>query len=150
MRKSIAIAADKLLVNVRGNSLSAYWQQLRKKNELIYIPYGVRSEVEETLDNEDQTIYYHSRLKEGIRQGFIVNSRHKYTLEHEYKNLYRNLSGFKEQLTEADKQLIALSLQLGIEIDTMDPKIIKTINEIKTTPHLQKYVMRLMSHGTSA
>ncbi|MDE1766296.1 MAG: hypothetical protein KGI27_08515 [Thaumarchaeota archaeon] len=150
MRKSIAIASDKLIDNVRGNSLSTYLQQLRKKNELLYIPYGVRAEVEEALDNEVQTIEYHRLLKEGIQQGFIVNSRHKYTLEHEYKNLYRNLSGFKEKLTEADRQLIALSLQIGIEIDTMDLKIIKTLSEIKTAPHLHKYIMRLMSHSSSA
>ena len=145
VHKSKAVASDYILDKVKDGTLLRYFNECREKGISLYIPYGIRKDVEEQLDSENDTQFFHSSLKEMIQQRLVVNSRHKYQLEQEYKPLYRNLNRFNEKLSESERFLIALSLQLGINIETNDSRIIRIINEIKTTPNLQKYAVRLMS-----
>ena len=113
----------------------------------IYITFGVRREVEGLLHSQAQTETWHKLLKEGLQQRLIVKSRHKYTLDRDYKKLFYNLHTFSVKLSDVERNLIALSFQVGIEIDTDDPRIIRVSNEIKSSPHLRKYVIKLFSRN---
>jgi hypothetical protein len=150
MRKEKAIAADTIVNRIRNGTLEKHLREYKENNYHLYLSYGIRAQIEENFTDEEQEYAktYHTLLKEVIKQGLVINSRHKYTLEKFFKPLHKHLLGLEEKLNDAERHLVVLSLQLGIEIDTDDKRIINTINEIKTTTHLQKYAMKLMSSGT--
>ena len=146
MKQSLVVATDILLKQIKDNKLEDYFCNYRKKGTKLYITIGVRNSVEENLDNDTQTQTWHRLLNEGISQGLIVKSRHKYQLEHDYKILYRHLRTIGDKLTDVEKEVIALSLQEGFEVDTGNPSIVKVLHHIELTPHLQKYARKLISH----
>lgn len=146
MRQSLVVAADVLLKHIKDGTLANYFCTYKKNGVTLYITFGVRNSIEEVLDDVDKTETWHRLLNEGIAQGLIVKSRHKYHLEHDYKMLYRNLRTIGDKLSDAEKEVITLSLQEGIEIDTDNPGIYKVVNYIETTQHLQKYARKLISH----
>jgi len=141
----MAVSADVLIDNINNNTLAQFFSKYRAMGDTLYIPFGVRRKVEESLDNEEHTRTWHKLLRESLQHGLVVKSRHKYTLEHDYKVLFRRLHKLGKELTMTERELIALSLQLGVYIDTNDEKITRTLSEIKTNPSLKKYALRLSS-----
>lgn len=145
MRKEIAVAADILIDSLKNNTLCIYFSNYLRKGFALFITFGVRRKVEESLENENETKTWHTLLKEALQQRLIVKSRHKYKLNREFKKLYRSLPTRGEKLTLVERELIAFSFQQGVEIDTNDPRIINVINEIKSNPRYRKYTLKLYS-----
>lgn len=147
MKNGKVVATDVLLNALQNNTLTNYFSEYSSKNIELYIPYGVRRKVEESLIDENQTIQWHQLIKQSIKQRVVVDSLHKYQLKREFKELYHKLNSFHEKLTPIEKNLISLSFQLGIDVDSNDPIIIKIINEVKTTPRFDKYTRKIFSRG---
>lgn len=145
MRNEMAVSADVLIDSINNNTLAQFFLKYRAMGDTLYIPFGVRRKVEESLDNEEHTRTWHKLLRESLQHGLVEKSRHKYTLEHDYKVFFRGLHKLGEELTMTERELIALSFQLGIDIDTNDEKITRILSEIKTNPSLKKYTLRLSS-----
>ena len=147
MRTGISTYTDTIIRHLRNGFLDDFLKNCKNNDVRVYIPFGVRKEVEESLESPVETESLHHIMKEGFAQGVIVKSRHKYDLDRDFKILFRRLNGINRELNQVQRHIIALSLQLGIEIHTRNKQIIRTINEIKTTPHLQKYAARFLSKG---
>lgn len=147
MGTGISLYTDTVIRHLRSGSLEGFLKNCKNSFTHVYITFGVRKEVEEALDNPKETESLHRIIKEGLAQSVIVKSRHKYDLKSDFKILFRRLNGINHELNQVQRHLVALSLQLGIEILTRNKQIIRTINEIKTTPHLQKYAARFLSKG---
>jgi len=145
LKNEVVVAADTLIDNTVNDTLDKLFVEYRRKGYVLYIPFGVRRKVEESLNNEEQTRKWHKLFREGLQQRLIIKSRHKYTLEHDFKKLFRLLPKLGKKLTMSERELIALSFQLGIDIDTNDQKIIRTLSYIKTEPGLKKYALRYFS-----
>ena len=145
MKSEVAVAADVLIDNTVNDTLDKLFAEYRRKECVLYIPFGVRRKVEESLENEELTRKWHKLFRESLQQRLIINSRHKYTLEHNFKKLFRLLPKLGKKLTMSERELIALSFQLGIDIDTNDQKIIRTLSYIKTEPGLKRYALRFFS-----
>lgn len=146
MKEGLVIASDVLLIRLEDNTLSKYFAEHSNKKIELYIPFGIRRKVEESITDEKQTIKWHKLIKEAIQQRIVVNSLHKYTLKREFKKLYHKLKSLNEKLIPIERNLIALSFQLGFAVDTDDDRLIRTINDVKTTPHLQMFASKLLSH----
>ena len=149
MRNNILVYSDTLIEHLRKRTLETFLEECKKNNTRLYIPFGVRKEVEEDLDTANETESWHNLLKQGLFQGVIVKSRHKYDFERPYKILFSRLNSINLELNSVQRHIVTLSLQLGININTKNKQIIRTINEIKTTTHLQKYSTRLISKEKS-
>jgi len=149
VRNNISVYSDNLVEHLRRGTLETFLEECKKNDTRLYIPFGVRKEVEENLDNIDETESWHNLLKQGLSQGVIVKSRHKYDFERPYKILFSRLNSINPELNSVQRHIVTLSLQLGIIIHTKNKQIIRTINEIKTTTHLQKYSTRLISKEKS-
>jgi len=147
MRIGISMYTDTIIRHLRNGFLDGFLKNCKNNDVRVYIPFGVRKEVEESLENPAETESLHHIMKEGFAQGVIVKSRHKYDLDRDFKILFRRLNGINRELNQVQRHIVALSLQLGIEIHTKNKQIIRTISEIKTTPHLQKYAARFLSKG---
>lgn len=145
MRKDFSVYTDVLCSHLKNGRLDEYLENCKNDNKRVYIPFGVRKEVEESLETEAETKAWHRILKEGLAQGVIVRSPHRYDFEKDYKVFYKKLNSIDPDLDNVRKHIITLSLQLGIFIDTNDSKIHRALNEIKIRPHLQKYLQRLYS-----
>lgn len=147
MNQDKAMYTDTLCSYLKNGTLEEFFEKCKLENIRLYIPFGVRKEVEEILEDEASAQVWHNTLKQGLAQGVVIKSRHKYDFERDYKLLYHKLNSFDEDLNNVQKHIIALSLQEGINIDTNNPKIIRALNTIKISPHLQKYLHRLYSKG---
>ncbi len=149
MRNNISIYSDTLIDHLRRGTLETFLEECKQESTRLYIPFGVRKEVEEDLDNVVETELWHNLLKQGLSQGVIVKSRHKYDFERPYKILFSRLNSINPELNSVQRHIVTLSLQIGINVNTNNKQIIRTINEIKTTAHLQKYATRLISKAKS-
>lgn len=147
MKNSLVMAVVPLLNKLENNTLSNYFSECSSRDIVLYIPYGVRRKIEGSLSDENQTAQWHRLIKEAIKQRIVVDSLHKYKLKREYRELYHKLNSFHEKLTPVERNLISLSFQLGIDVVSDDPKIIRALSEVKTSPRLEKYARKFFSHG---
>ena len=138
---------DSLKNYIHKGTFEKYLEECKNNNVRLYIPFGVRKEVAESLDNETDSQMWHNTLKQGLVQGVVIKSRHKYDFERDFKLLYHKLNSVDNELNNTQKHAIALSLQQGIIIDTKNSRIIRALSTIKTSPHLEKYLHRLYSKG---
>lgn len=149
MRIDALVYTDILIEHLRHGTLETFLKKYKKNEARLYIPFGVRGEVEESLDDIDEIKSWHNLLKQGLSQGLIVKSSHKYDFERPYKILFSKLNSINPELSPVQRHIVALSLQLGIYIITKNEQINRTINKIKITTHLQKYSIRLISKEKS-
>ncbi len=146
MKIGLVVALDILVNRLGNNTLSKYFTEHSIKKTELYITFGIRHKVEESITDEKQTAEWHKLIKEATQQRIVVKSLHKYKLKSEFKKLYHRLKPLNEKLTPIERNLIALSFQHGIDVDTDDSRLTRVINEVKTTPHLQKFAAKLLSH----
>ena len=97
MRIGISLYTDIVLRHLRSSRLEEFLRNCRNNGVRVYIPFGVRKEVEESLDNPIETESLHRIMKEGLSQGVIVKSRHKYDLDRDFKILFRRLNGINHE-----------------------------------------------------
>ena len=91
MKNGLVVAPDTLLDRLQNDTLANYFSNHYSKNIELYIPYGVRRKVEESIFDENQTTKWHKLFKESIQQRIVVDSLHKYKLKKEFKKLYETL-----------------------------------------------------------
>lgn len=145
MKTGQVVATDVLINKIQNNTLEEYFKKYSEQKNELYITFGTRRKVEESLDDENHTLEWHRLLKLAIQNHLVVNSLHKYRLKHEFKKLYHKLKSFSEKLTPIERDFITLAFQLGYEVDSDDSRIIRAVNKVKTTPHLRKFAAKLFS-----
>ena len=116
---------------------------MKKNGGQIWISFDVQNELESLLEDE-QRLIFEEAYKKGRKDGYIVDSRHKYRLNEPFKTLAQDLRKEKVRLERTDRNLIALSLQVKAEIKTTDPGIIQAMYILRTAnTKWKKYVLAI-------
>ena len=145
MQTSKVVGKDVLIRHLKRGTLSDYFAKNLQNNNKLFITFGVRTEIESDLDDEELSKEWHRLLKEAFLQRVVVKTRQKYQFQKQYKQLFYNLYTFDNGLTDGEKQIIVLACQHGIMMETNDPRLITVLNKIKLSPHMQKYTIKLLN-----
>ena len=137
---------DAIVEKLRKNSLRKYFKDVFKNKNQIIIHYGILPKLDDELDI-DENIEFQELYKEGVDLGFIVESLEICSLKPFFKKLYQTLPFIVQDLSNNDRFLIALHIQLGGEIVTNDPQIHRAINWIKLEPNdWKEYALKKDDH----
>lgn len=138
------IDASSIIDALEANTLENLFHEISDRKDTIWITPDVYKELNNKLD-DGQRIQFENLVKQGIKEGYIVHSRHKYRLKMPYKNLPQDLRMFRVNLQRTDRNLIGLMYQIRGRILTNDEGIKKALRLLitKNTPWRKYAIMDL-------
>ena len=130
----VIIDWDVIIAEHRKENLRKYFQNIFKNKNQIIIYDGILPKLDIELDI-DEMIDFQKLYNESVELGFIINSLEICSLKPFFKKLYQTLPFIVQNLSNDDRFVIALHIQLGGEIKTKNPLIHRAINWIKLEPN---------------
>ncbi len=125
---------DVLVDELRKENLRKFFREIFKNKNQIIIHYGVLPKLDAELDI-DEMIEFHKLYNEGVELGFIIENLEICSLKPFFKKLYQTLPFIVQNLSNDDRFIIALHIQLGGQVKTKNPLIHRAINWIKLEPN---------------
>jgi len=120
-----------IIDELKANTLEDFFKEISEQGDKIWIPPDVHRELQEKLE-DDQRILFDNLLKQGIKERYVIDSRHKFRLKTPFKELAQDLRMFNVRLQRTDRNLIALKFQIKGEILTNDDGIKKALHLLRT------------------
>lgn len=110
--------------------LDRYLADAKAAGRQVLVPLEVRNSMRRQLD-EQGTIRLQRALKQGIKDGTVVKSRHRFTLRREFKELSYRIRRSYPELTEGIARALALALQEDAEIETLDERLQDILDRVR-------------------
>lgn len=124
--------ANTIIKKLEENILEVTFEEIKHHGDEVWVTFDVQRELNDKLDDENK-IKFQNLLKNGSKEGFVIDSRNKFRIREPFKTAAQDLRKLHVRLQRTDRNLIALSLQVKAKIVTTDTGIEKALNIIKTT-----------------
>ncbi len=124
--------ANTIINKLEDNLLEVTFEEFRQHRDEIWVTLDVQRELNGKLDDENK-IKFENIMKKGTKEGYVIDSRHKFRIKEPFKTMAQDLRKLHVRLQRTDRNLIALSCQVKAKIISTDTGIEKALEIIKTT-----------------
>lgn len=139
----VVVDTSRILEKMERGILEEYFREYEASGNKLLISDRVFAELDGKFDDPEQKISFQTLIKEKIDSGLIIDSRHRYTLKKNFKELFRQLKHVPVHLSTTDRYLIALNVQENAYLDTTDTGIIRALNILKVSKNKWRKYMGL-------